>query len=118
MRCIKSIILLILFAFSFSACESDLIDMDAINNEVNTKLKRKIAIKIKDCRQKALEDAEVYVDSIIANITHDFIKKDIDFPEKPQRDTEIINYQIKVDSVNIKRLTDSLNLIADSLNIK
>ena len=116
MNYIKPVLIFFLFLFTFTACESDLIDMDAINKEVNTKLQRKFDIKIYDCRQKALEDAEIYVDSIITEITKDILIKDLEFPEKPQRDTETKNYQIKVDSVNIKRLTDSLNLITDSLD--
>ncbi len=112
---IKSIILIILFAFSFSACESNLIDMDAINKEVNAKLERKIALKIKDCRQKALEDAEIYVDSVITELTKDVLIEDLDFPDKPQRDTVTVNYQIKIDSIDIKELTDSLKLFIDSL---
>ena len=113
----KITILFVLIVFSFSACNSDLIDMDAINKEVKAKLQRKIDIKINDCRHKALEDAEIYVDSIITELTNDILIKDIDFPEKPQRDTEAKNYQIKIDSININKLTDSLNLINDSLDI-
>jgi len=113
---IKITTIIVLLVFSFSSCNSDLIDMDAINKEVNAKLQRKIDIKINDCRHKALEDAEIYVDSIITELTNDILIKNIDFPEKPQRDTEAKNYKIKIDSININNLTDSLNLINDSLD--
>ncbi len=111
MHYIKLKILFVLFVFTLSSCESDLVDMDAINKEVNTKLQRKINTKINDCRQKALKDAEIYVDSIITDLTKDILIKDVEFPEKPQRDTETKNYQIKIDSIDINSLVDSLEII-------
>ncbi len=97
--------------FVIYGCESKVIDMDAIQKKVNTRLQRKIDIKIADCREKALQDDEVYVDSIITDLTKNVVLQDLEFPEKPQRDTTFDDYQIKVDSINVEKLSDSSGIL-------
>jgi hypothetical protein len=64
-----------------------------------------------DCRLDAMEDAEIFVDSIIKDITKNAIGSDIDFPDKPSgRDTSKSEFDIKIDSVKVNEIVDSLNI--------
>ncbi len=108
----------IVFLF-LSSCESTIDNTALIEKEVNRKVNSLINQKTEKCRQNALNDAEVYVDSIISDITQNSINKGIDFPEKPEKkDTDSIGFKIEIDSLNLDEVIDSLKLIQDTTSEK
>lgn len=92
----------------FSSCDEN----EAINQKIEFKVKEKLSVykrkRLKKCKDKALEDAEIYVDSIIAEITKNAVYKDLDFPERPARDTSVDNYELELDSFELDKIVDSL----------
>jgi len=94
----------------FNACDDSLEIKEKINLKVKEKLDDFRWRKLKKCRDKALEDAETFVDSIITEITKNAVYKDLDFPEKPVRDTANSEYNINLDSFDIKKVIDSLEI--------
>ncbi|MGE5357080.1 MAG: hypothetical protein ACM3PT_12670 [Deltaproteobacteria bacterium] len=95
----------------FCSCDIDTVDMYKVNQEIQNRIKIQEYKKANECRQKALEDAESFVDSIITEITKNSVGNDIFFPDRPKRDTSGKYYNIKLDSVNIKNLLDSMTQI-------
>ncbi len=97
------------------SCESAIDNTALVEKEVNRKIHSLIQNKMEKCRNNALEDAEVYVDSIITDITQNSINKDIDFPEKPvKKDTDSLSFNIKIDSINLDKVLDSLKIVRDT----
>ena len=106
-----AIILFMASFFMILSCESSVDDTKLINREINRKLSRFKKNKLRECRLKALDDAEIYVDSIIRDITINAVNSSIDFPEKPEgRDTSKEKFDVKIDSVEIIKIVDSLNI--------
>ncbi len=98
------------------SCESAIDNTALVEKEVNKKMQSLIQNKMDKCRNNALGDAEVYVDSIIADITQNSINKDIDFPDKPvKKDTDSLSFNIKIDSINLDEVIDSLKIIRDTI---
>jgi len=111
---LKYIFFAVVFLFILS-CGQSLDNTALIDKEVNQKVRSLINQKAEKCRQNALNDAEVYVDSIISDITQNSINKGIDFPEKPEKkDSDSIGFKIEIDSLNLDEVIDSLKLIQDT----
>ena len=110
---IKYILFLSSLLFVLS-CNSGDDNKFLLEKEVDYKMQIHINKKLNGCRNNALEDAEVFVDSIITEITSNSIKNDLEFPERPGRDTSSENFNFKIDSMDIIKVVDSLNLLKDS----
>ena len=92
----------------FTACTNKQDVENKIEAKVNEKLNNYIKSRLSKCRDRALEDAEVYVDSIIAEVTKNAVYKDMDFPSKPVRDTLGEDYEIDLDTFDVQEAKDSL----------
>jgi len=98
-------------------CDSDINNKNLIEEEVKYKINRHIANKLKKCRIKALVDAEIFVDSIITEVTNNAVNKNIDFPDKPEgRDTSSSEFDIKIDSVDLDDIVDSFRINKDAIS--
>jgi len=108
------IIKVLLFIFTvllISSCDRSIDSTKLINKEINRKLEKYTLKKLNECRLNAIEEAEIYVDSIIKDITHNAIGSNIDFPDKPTgRDTANSEFDIKIDSIKVEEIVDSLNV--------
>ncbi len=96
----KIITILLLF-FVVSCSSEDNENNKIIYEEVSLKYESYKRNKVDRCVKSALEDAEMYVDSIITDYTKNSIKNNIDFPEKPQRNNDTGLYDIKIDTFDI-----------------
>ena len=101
----KALIFMILILI-VPGCEIDPVDMNKVERQVDFRLKERELNKIRECRQRAMLDAETHVDSIITDITRNSIFNDMFFPERPDRDTTDTLYEIELDTVSIKTLLD------------
>lgn len=112
---VRDLIIYFIAIFVVLGCESG-IDKDIlINKAIKRKLDRHIERKLDKCRTNALEDAEIYVDSIIKEVTKSAIGSDIDFPDKPMgRDTSNKAFDISIDSVEMVEIVESLKINSDS----
>ena len=97
-----------LFAFILYSCDIGSVDMDKVNQEIENRIKTQKIKKTIECTEKARAEAEIFVDSIITEITKNSINNDLSFPERPSRDTLSKYYEVKLDSVNISKLLDSM----------
>ncbi len=102
-------IILILFSFCFLfACDIGTVDMEKVNLEIENRIKNEKIKRTVKCTELAREEAEIYVDSIITEITKNSLNNDLSFPDRPSRDTISKHYEVKLDSVNIRNLLDSM----------
>ena len=101
-------VIFILIILIIAGCEIDPIDMNKVERNVELRLKESEVNKITECKQKALIDAEIYVDSIITEIIRNSIFDNMFFPERPKRDTTDIIFEIEHDTVSIKTLLDNM----------
>ena len=118
---IKSFKYIFLAAMSlfFISCEPASDKTALIEKKVKLKVNSLIDKKIDKCKQKALDDAEVYVDSVISEITQNSINRGLDFPDKPEKkDTDSLSFKIEIDSMDIDEIIDSLKLTEDTTNTK
>lgn len=102
------LILSILLVYSCNSGDSNRI---LLENEVELKMKIYIHKKLNKCKSNALEDAEIHVDSIITEVTKNAVKSDLEFPERPIRDTNSENFNFKIDSLEMDKALDSLKLL-------
>ncbi len=93
-------IILILFFLGMYGCSSQ-DNNNAIYEEVTLKYNNYKRNKINRCVKSALEDAEIYVDSIITEYTKNSVKNIVEFPDKPQKNYDSSLYDIKIDSFDI-----------------
>ena len=107
-RYFKSIFFLLLVIVY--SCNSGDANKILLENEVEYKMKRYVHNKLKKCKSNALEDAEIHVDSIITEVTNNAVKSDLEFPERPIRDTSSENFNFKIDSIELDDAMDSLKL--------
>lgn len=101
------LVLSLLLVYSCNSVNSNKILME---KEVEYKIKKYIHNKLKKCKSEALEDAEIHVDSIITEVTKNAVKNDLEFPERPERDTSSENFNFKIDSIKLDKVVDSMNL--------
>jgi hypothetical protein len=93
------------------SCDIGTVDMKKVNQEIENRIKIQKIKKTMECQQNAMKDAEIFVDSIITEITKNSINNDIFFPDRPRRDTSGKHYLIKLDSVNVKKMLDSMTRV-------
>lgn len=90
------------------SCNDQDIDLNLVNEGVNIKLKQRQEEKIANCKEDTKEKAEKYIDSLIAINSSLAITDSLYFPARPTRDTNSKNYNIRIDSINVKKIRDSL----------
>lgn len=100
-------LIFILTALLFS-CSADTVDMDKVNMEVNQRIALKKLNKIEECKVMAQDSAEIFVDSIMTEISKNLTNNDLYFPSRPRRDTNSKRYEVKLDSFDISKLRDSM----------
>lgn len=103
----KSILIFLLVSILF-ACDTGTADMNKVNFEIANRIKNEKIKRTVQCTELAREEAEIYVDSIITEITKNSLNNDLSFPDRPSRDTISKHYEVKLDSVNIRNLLDSM----------
>lgn len=100
--------LIFIIITSLYSCSADTIDMDKVNMEVNQRISLKKLTKIEECKAMAQDSAEIFVDSIMTDISKNLTKNDLYFPSKPKRDTNSKRYEVRLDSFDINKLRDSM----------
>ena len=73
------------FAILFTACQKNEIKRLDLNEQLQAKYQKFIDDKVNSCKQKAIEEAAVAVDSMIDQILSDDLIDTIQFPIKPTR---------------------------------
>jgi hypothetical protein len=101
-------ILIFLLVCSLFACDIGSVDMEKVNLEIENRIKTEKIKRTIKCTQSAREEAEIFVDSIITEITKNSLNNELSFPDRPSRDTISKHYEVKLDSVNIRNLLDSM----------
>jgi hypothetical protein len=90
------------------SCSADTIDMSKVTMEVNQRITLKKLNKIEECKAMAQDSAEIFVDSIMTDISKNLTKNDLYFPNRPKRDTNSKRYEVRLDTFDINKLRDSM----------
>jgi hypothetical protein len=113
-----SFFFLIFCLISFVSCEAPEVnpfDRKVIENNLNKQIDEYLKLRLFNCREEILRDAEIYVDSMIAVQLSFSINEGLIFPPRPNRPKPITNIRLDDTTKAIPFLKYSSELIIDTL---
>jgi len=95
----RNIFLLLLIVTFIFSCGKELSVEELIQIEVDRKINTLKMHKLEACRQYIIEEAEIYVDSIMYMKVGNKINDNIFLPERPERPEDSLGYEVELDSI-------------------